>query len=493
MEGLRQMSEKVWSNTMKPLSNILNRQTTPREFVANITGDNLRWEVVGIILTLVGLLAQSLQDGDPIFCSHDDPPVDRSALALKTYNASDSIVTFCIDFDVMNDIVLWLMYENTILACSLHAKGSYYNFQKSGQLYNALIAFGLNQEIKVDDHTPFFISEIRKRLFVCAYENDKYTAAFIGRPPRLTRQYCLIQLPLDLNDAQTMSDGIDLENALANLDHDGWNRRGTVQRCTFARIFASNALITEEILEISIGQMPIEEIGQRAADIEMRATRIWDCMPSFLKVDREHPWDTKRAPIELLFLAYIKLANLGHHFLLQRTLIKKVGADSTRLLAVARETFDFILVLMNHRDFFRDFQMDITQLLCMNGIPAAAVVAVELLHQEQDPSSTSALANPLPRSDTIQDLSVLVACLGSVRPESGGYAICERGKKFLKKILDTILSPAPSPTAVRSNSSVDEMGDASFTTPLFHTGSDGDFVRWLETMEWEQETWTSFN
>lgn len=134
--------------------------------------------------------------------------------------------------------------------------------------------------------------------------------------------------------------------------------------------------------------------------------------------------------------------------------------------------------------------MDITQLLIMNGIPSAAVIAVELLHQEQDP--TCALTNPLPRSDTIQDLSVLVACLGSIKPESGGYAICNRGKRFLKKILDTILSPLPS-TAVRSNSNTEEFGDPSFTTPLFQTGSDGDFVRWLESMEWEQESWVNFN
>lgn len=391
----------------------------------------------------------------------------------------------------MNDLYLWMLYENTILSCSLHAKESHFNFQKAGQLYNALLAFGLHREIKVDDQTPFFIAELRKRLFVCAYENDKYSSAFIGRPPRLTRHYCRIQLPLDLNDAQTMSDGLDLDKALAGLDHDGWNQRGTVQRCTFARIFASNAMITEEILEISIGVLSNEDIVQRAADIEARATRLWNSLPSFLRIDDQHPWNTKRAPIELLFLAHIRLADFGHHFLLQRTLVKKVGADATKLLAVSRATFAFILMLMNNRDILRDFQMDITQLLCMNGIPSAAVVAVELLHQEQDPSSTSALTNPLPRSETIQDLSVLVACLGSVRPGSGGYAICQRGKKFLKQILDTVLTPAPS--MARSNSSAEEFGDASFTTPLFQMGSDGEFVRWLESMEWEQENWMNFN
>lgn len=280
---------------------------------------------------------------------------------------------------------------------------------------------------------------------------------------------------------------------MASLDPNGWNQSGTVQSCTYARIFASNALITEEILEISLGVLSNQEIVQRAGDIETRAIHLWENIPSFLKIDQQHPWDMKRAPVELLFLAHIRLADMGHHFLLQRTLIKKVGADSTKLLAVCREMFDFVLMLMNHRDFLRDFQMDIIQLYCMNGIPSAAVVAVELLHQERDPLSISALTNRLPRSDTIQDLSVLVAHLGNVRPESGGYAICSRGKKFLKKILDTILNPTPT-SDIRSDSSAvaEGMSDPTLTTPLFQTGSDGEFVRWLESMEWE-DNWVNFN
>lgn len=84
----------------------------------------------------------------------------------------------------------------------------------------------------VDDSTPFFIAELRKRLFICAYNNDKIDAVFAGRPPRLTRLYCRLQIPLDLTDAQTMSEGPELEAALAELDEDGWNQDGTVHRST---------------------------------------------------------------------------------------------------------------------------------------------------------------------------------------------------------------------------------------------------------------------
>ena len=58
---LRVMSEKIWENTSKPVSRLLKRDTTPRDFCANVTGANLRWEVVGILVTLVSLLAQTLK------------------------------------------------------------------------------------------------------------------------------------------------------------------------------------------------------------------------------------------------------------------------------------------------------------------------------------------------------------------------------------------------------------------------------------------------
>ena len=61
VSDLRVMSEKIWENTSKPVSRLLKRDTTPRDFCANVTGANLRWEVVGILVTLVSLLAQTLK------------------------------------------------------------------------------------------------------------------------------------------------------------------------------------------------------------------------------------------------------------------------------------------------------------------------------------------------------------------------------------------------------------------------------------------------
>ncbi|KAJ4299507.1 hypothetical protein N0V90_004752 [Kalmusia sp. IMI 367209] len=392
----------------------------------------------------------------------------------------------------MNDLYLWFLYENTGLYCSLRTRGSFENWKRSGNLSTALIFFNLHQEIKVDDNTPFFIAELRKRLFVCAYENDKYSAIYNGRPPRLNRRYCMLQSPLDLTDAQLMSEGVELEIAMQSLDNQGWNSVGRVQRSTFARLFMQNSLIAEEILEISLGTLPQEEIIRRAAELEQRAIELQNSLPEFLRIDDQPFIELKRQPIELLYMAYIRLDALSHHFLLQRTLIKKIGASNAKLVAISQEMFSFVVLLVNNLSVLRDFQLDIIQLLTMDGIPSASIIAMELLHQEQNPTSESALTRPLPRSSTIQDLSVFVGCLGTVKPFTNGSASCTRGRKFLKKILDTILDPAPvRPT--RDDSSAQDLGDPTLTSQLFQTGNDGDFMRWLDNMEFECESWVNLD
>lgn len=371
----------------------------------------------------------------------------------------------------------------------------YENSRKNASLANALLSCNLHQEIKVDDHTPFFMAELRKRLFICAYESDKYNAAFSGRPPRLTRHYCRLQLPLDLTDAQTMSDGSGLNKAINDLDEEGWNQRETIHRSTFARLFANNALITEEILELSLGDLDQADISQRAIEIELRSNNFWVSLPDFLRINVDDIGSSRRSPLELLFLTIIRLNHLDHRFMLQRTLSKKMytGLDvvNVNLLSICSEIFKFVVKLVDNKDHFRDFQIDFGQILVKHGIPTAAILAVELLHQERYPTSASATAYPLHRSNTIQSFSILVSCLGSIKPDASGYQSCMRGRDFLKKILDTILGAGPSST--QSPPSQQSTNDPMFGAPSLQPSNDGDFARWLDGVEWDQDSWINFN
>lgn len=79
-------------------------------------------------------------------------------------------------------------------------------------------------------------------------------------------------------------------------------------------------------------------------------------------------------------------------------------------------------------------------LMATHGLRCAAILGVELLKQEQLPVYP---AEPLlPRSQTIQDLSVFVAKLGTMPDINCLESLCEQGRKVLTRILDKILAPA---------------------------------------------------
>ncbi|KAK3064645.1 hypothetical protein LTS18_005299 [Coniosporium uncinatum] len=106
---------------------------------------------------------------------------------------------------------------------------------------------------------PFFLAELRKRAFASAYGDDKIASIFLGRPPRLSHRYCVIQAPLDLHEDELLSKGADLQSALDGLDADGWNKAGLVRRCGWVRVGLRSNIIGEDILELSLGNHSKEE------------------------------------------------------------------------------------------------------------------------------------------------------------------------------------------------------------------------------------------
>lgn len=82
---------------------------------------------------------------------------------------------------------------------------------------------------------------------------DKYLATFVGRPPLLTRRFCRIKLPLDLDDAALVSDTEVFQEQIRNLDSNGWSQRGRIYSSSILRFRMMVALIRDTILEIGLG------------------------------------------------------------------------------------------------------------------------------------------------------------------------------------------------------------------------------------------------
>lgn len=119
--------------------------------------------------------------------------------------------------------------------------------------------------------------------------------------------------------------------------------------------------------------------------------------------------------------------------------------------------------------------------MAVHGLPAAGVLAIELLKQEQSRLYTPDI---LPRSETIQDLSVFISSLSVVGRGEGNFFICNQGRRAVKRVLDQILSPNPVvgllPGAEPSNMPLDDM------SLYFPTSNDVDFLAWLENVEWDK-------
>lgn len=112
-DELYALSEMVWRNTRRPVS--FNGQMTFKDWATSSTGNNLRWEVIGMILACVGLVAGNLSDWDSIFDDIRDDIVDRVTFSERMRNASELVLCFCYECETLNDLYICFIYEGLCL------------------------------------------------------------------------------------------------------------------------------------------------------------------------------------------------------------------------------------------------------------------------------------------------------------------------------------------------------------------------------------------
>lgn len=237
---------------------------------------------------------------------------------------------------------------------------------------------GLHQGNQVDDETPFFLAEWRKKIFMSAYGHDKSIATFLGRPPRLSYRYCKMEQPLDLSDDQLFLEGPELDAALSTLDANGWNTTGNLNRTTWKRVWFQHCRIREDILEIALGSGD-EDISQQAEQIRVKLDRLDRSLPDFMKVSPEDLLastdvafgtnlnfarsDNAKRQINVMFLICIHAGITHTEFLLQRALINRKRTDTKELIPISKRMLRLVLLAISKRDFFRDVQSDLVFLV----------------------------------------------------------------------------------------------------------------------------------
>jgi len=114
------------------------------------------------------------------------------------------------------------------------------------------------------------------------------------------------------------------------------------------------------------------------------------------------------------------------------------------------------------------------------GIPSSGIICVELLKQMRQPRSIHVR---MPRSEVIQNLSMLVGFLEWVRPTAANRELCGRMSVIIKGILDQVLDPplmTHGPLISSPTSEIVPMPEFDFKQ-IEMTDFD-----WLGTVDWTQ-------
>ena len=309
-----------------------------------------------------------------------------------------------------------------------------------GDLVSAVTARGLHNEIASgtrDPALPRWLAEMRKRTFAAAYSEDISMAAFTGRPPRLQKRHCAIQLPLDVPMKALVEPGFDFDELASHLDADGWNKQGHIDGSGLIRTGVLQNVIREEVLDFSLSPASDDPVSVAAA-IMLLSDELWASYPAYLKDPRmaTNPgsvWSTTTCRLNFKY----------NQILLQRVMLRKIpGHSKDELIRISRETLSELLELLQpprrHDVPFRS--INAPWLAAKYGLPVAGILCLELLLERQKPNRPSPLGQY--RSEVIQNLSRLASSLNSsVTPYHGNYQMHKQSRELIKRILDRVLDP----------------------------------------------------
>lgn len=240
----------------------LTPSTTVPEFLSFYSGPNLRLETIGLIFSIAARASRLalVPEGED---SHDFLQTmfqcNLRCLQLARELAME-----------MNDVILWLSYENLRVATSIQGYSSrspvicIHLFSSSvliklcaflgpavwrrlGDLSADIFGLEVHREATVAK-VPFFLAECRRRIFVAAFTWDKLLATLFDRPPRIPGYYADCRLPLELTDDQICLTGLsDREQASLELN-GGWYAGSSNISASWIRALYLLAQFKEETL-----------------------------------------------------------------------------------------------------------------------------------------------------------------------------------------------------------------------------------------------------
>ncbi|KAF2266303.1 hypothetical protein CC78DRAFT_153536 [Lojkania enalia] len=490
---------EITRNTTRPLK--VPGTLLASEFHTLFTGENLRWEILGLILVVAGSHAQFTSPDDPIFTLEDGTRINKDEFVEDMLHASNDCISVCQVHGAVNDIMVWLIYQNMLVNSNFYGDNYHGVWRRMSDTISALYAEGIHCEEGFDE--PFFLREARRRIYAAAYRSDKMLATFFGRPPMMALRYSDRPMPLDIDDTiLATSDPKVLNETISRLDNEGWNAEGKIWASSWIRLRFQLAMFKERILEHSLAGRRDGDVAEKLLTISTECRQYWESVPSQMRYelyDEESAWNDLEPGIALRMIsAYLEYLHM--EFQMQRILRRQTQLAVPALLEISMKLLSTVLVFNKLRNQLYTIQRHFPTIILFYCLPSAGVLALELrkctLENVPLPSTVS-------RADVIRNLSVLISCVDWViLPGDGNHKLCSELNKMLTLILDEVLNYQP-PAANESQADGSGNGLPGVTSGFFDmplidgmepipTESE-DFLNWLDNANWSNTVSTNFN
>ncbi|KAJ5155339.1 hypothetical protein N7492_008142, partial [Penicillium capsulatum] len=448
--------------------------TPGKGFHTIFTGSAIRLEVIGVLCCLAGRAAYMGLANVKL-----DGQVSRSQFARTMLAAGDVALHVCKILTPLNDLIIWLVYENLLLSNLVNGDSSPQSWNRLGELSTDIFALGLHRSSSDPEGVMEYLLESRRRLFAAAYQLDKSIATFLGRPPRIPLRYSDYQLPLDISDTALASDNEGLHFFKADLDENGWHLQRRFQRASWIRMRYILSTFRDEILELSMQKLTPGTIDS-LNDLSKRCHQAWASLPSHLRYtqkcqEKDYPVGTWL----MLIISY--LAYLYNDLLIQRLLVGKNNPRGNGpLLSASANILKTVQTLGTRRERMVDLRPDFTWTILLYGLTSASLLIKALQHEKRTKES---ILYDGSRSALIRNICVFIYHLeNTLLPDNANYALFQRASQAFSNMMDEILEPQTPITDLEishDQSEFDQLIDMNVLDMFNTTDSWVAFDQWL--------------
>ncbi|RGP70118.1 transcription factor [Fusarium sporotrichioides] len=308
--------------------------------------------------------------------------------------------------------------------------------------------------------------EILRRFSCSVFITDKFLATLVGRPPLLSRRFCSVELPLDIDDVALLTDKDSFDRCRESLNLDGWAVDSCFRAVTVLRIRMKIALIRDRILEFVMGHNCVQD-NRDLLSVRVEEEKLYRELPVHFLYDPINGMqnlDMEGGHQKLL----VRLDHLLNMFLIERLLVKRdPNSNRKDLLVISFEMVVLTLSIWTQRHIWAEVKGENQWTIRSYATLAGAILCMELISPSPVEDINMAIAGETySRSSIIQQLSLLAGSLGSSQSSTS-----VKVRVVIKKVLDHILNDSRGPPA-------------PVGLEAFDFNADWDIFTQLDNMDW---------